>query len=68
MILLTDHSVYDIRKIVDAAKLLIDTRNSTKDIQGYKDRIIKLGAGNNVPSISAHDDEHGSILARVAAR
>jgi UDP-N-acetyl-D-glucosamine dehydrogenase len=68
VILLTDHSVYDIRKIVDAAKLLIDTRNSTKDIQGYKDRIIKLGAGNNVPSISAHDDEHGSILARVAAR
>ena len=68
VILLTDHSVYDIRKIVDAAKLLIDTRNSTKDIQGYKDRIIKLGAGNNVPSISAHDDEHEPIPARIAAR
>ena len=68
VILLTDHSVYDIQKIVDAAKLLIDTRNSTKNIQGYKDRIIKLGAGNNVPSISGHDDEHEPIPARIAAR
>lgn len=68
VIIITDHSVYDIAKIVDAAKLLIDTRNSTKDIQGHKDRIIKLGAGNNVPSSSAHDDEHEAMPTRVAAR
>jgi len=68
VIILTDHSVYDIGKIVDAAKLLIDTRNSTKDIKGHKDRIIKLGAGNNVPSSSSDDDEHEAMPARVAAR
>ena len=58
MIILTDHSVYDIREIVEAAKLVIDTRNSTKDLHEFKDRIIKLGAGNNRRPIAHHDDEH----------
>ena len=58
MIILTDHSAYDMRQIAAAAKLVIDTRNSTKDLHEYKDRIIKLGAGNNVPSFSTHDDSH----------
>jgi len=68
VIILTDHTVYDVEKIVDAAKLVIDTRNSTKNLHAYKDRIIKLGAGNNVPSSSAHDDEHEIMPARAAAR
>lgn len=49
VIILTDHSVYDVRAIVESAKLVIDTRNSTKDLHGFQDRIIKLGAGNNRP-------------------
>jgi UDP-N-acetyl-D-glucosamine dehydrogenase len=57
VIILTDHSAYDIREIAAAARLVIDTRNSTKDLQEYKERIIKLGAGNNVPSYSTHDDD-----------
>jgi UDP-N-acetyl-D-glucosamine dehydrogenase len=68
VIILTDHSVYDIRQIVDAAKLVIDTRNSTKNLTEGKERIIKLGAGNNVPSSSAHDDEHETMPVRIAAR
>jgi UDP-N-acetyl-D-glucosamine dehydrogenase len=70
VVILTDHSVYDIPMIVDAAKLVVDTRNSTKNLHAYKDRIIKLGAGNNVPSSSAHDDEHEMMPPppRVAAR
>jgi UDP-N-acetyl-D-glucosamine dehydrogenase len=70
VVILTDHSVYDIPMIVDAAKLVVDTRNSTKNLHAYKDRIIKLGAGNNVPSSSAHDDEHETMspTPRVAAR
>jgi UDP-N-acetyl-D-glucosamine dehydrogenase len=67
VVILTDHSVYDIPMIVDAAKLVVDTRNSTKNITGYKDRIIKLGAGNNVPSMSTHDDEHEAMPPRRAA-
>jgi UDP-N-acetyl-D-glucosamine dehydrogenase len=58
VIILTDHSDYDVPKIVEAAKLVIDTRNATKGLQGYKDRIIKLGAGNNVPSPSHHENGH----------
>ncbi|HWH75770.1 MAG TPA: UDP binding domain-containing protein, partial [Candidatus Binatus sp.] len=68
VIILTDHSVYDIREIVGAAQLVVDTRNSTKDLTEGKDRIIKLGAGNNVPSSSAHDDEHETMPVRIAAR
>jgi UDP-N-acetyl-D-glucosamine dehydrogenase len=67
VVILTDHSTYDIPMIVDAAKLVVDTRNSTKNIKGYKDRIIKLGAGNNVPPRSAHDDEHEVTPPRRAA-
>ena len=69
VVILTDHSVYDIPMIVDAAKLVVDTRNSTKNLHAHKDRIIKLGAGNNVPSSSAHDDEHEALPPpRAAAR
>jgi UDP-N-acetyl-D-glucosamine dehydrogenase len=59
VIILTDHSTYDIPSIVEAAKLVIDTRNSTKDLHAFKDKIIKLGAGNNpaarAPQAEAHD-------------
>jgi UDP-N-acetyl-D-glucosamine dehydrogenase len=48
VIILTDHTSYDFQKIVKAAKLVVDTRNSTKDLHQFKDRIIKLGAGNSV--------------------
>ena len=54
VIILTDHSIYDVRAIAESAKLVIDTRNSTKDLRGFEDRIIKLGAGNNRPA-----SEHG---------
>ncbi len=58
VVILTDHGIYDFRKIVGAAKLVIDTRNATKDLAEFKDKIIKLGAGNKVRS-GAHDDgEH----------
>jgi UDP-N-acetyl-D-glucosamine dehydrogenase len=67
VIILTDHSAYDVRQIAAAAKLVIDTRNSTKDLHEYKDRIIKLGAGNNVPSFSTHDDSHDLPKKKVAA-
>jgi UDP-N-acetyl-D-glucosamine dehydrogenase len=60
IIILTDHSAYDFRKIVEAATLVIDTRNATKDLHVFKDRIIKLGAGNSVPSNS--HIEHTSEL------
>ncbi|HMF51674.1 MAG TPA: nucleotide sugar dehydrogenase [Candidatus Saccharimonadales bacterium] len=58
VIILTDHTAYDFRQIVGAAKLVVDTRNSTKDLHEFKDRIIKLGAGNNVRSAPDHVDEH----------
>ena len=60
VIILTDHSVYDVRSIVEASKLVIDTRNATKDLRAFKDRIIKLGAGKNPPR-TAHDDQEAPI-------
>ena len=66
IIILTDHSAYDFRRIVAASKLVIDTRNATKDLQEFKDKIIKLGAGNNVASATNHEDEHGIEAANLA--
>ena len=63
IIILTDHSVYDFRKIVEAATLIIDTRNATKELHAFKDRIIKLGAGNSVPSVSDHEYDDDAIAA-----
>jgi UDP-N-acetyl-D-glucosamine dehydrogenase len=57
IIILTDHNAYDFRTIVAASKLVVDTRNATKELQEFKDKIIKLGAGNNVASPSRYDDD-----------
>jgi len=45
VVILTDHSAYDFRKLLQKAKLIVDTRNATKDLAGLKDRIVKLGSG-----------------------
>jgi UDP-N-acetyl-D-glucosamine dehydrogenase len=66
IIILTDHGAYDFRRIIAASKLVVDTRNATKDLQQFKDKIIKLGAGNNVASVPNHEDEHESITAHPA--
>jgi len=66
VIILTDHSSYDIREIVESAKLVIDTRNATKDLHAFKDRIIKLGAGNN-PPLKTHYDGSDEVPAELAA-
>jgi len=58
LIILTDHSTYDFRGIVASAKLMIDTRNATKGFDEFKDRIIKLGAGNKSAAAGLHDEEH----------
>jgi len=58
IIILTDHSAYDFKSLLNSAKLVIDTRNATKDLPEFKDRIIKLGAGNNVASAAHHEDGH----------
>jgi UDP-N-acetyl-D-glucosamine dehydrogenase len=67
VIILTDHSAYDFRKIVGAAKLVVDTRNSTRDLHEFKDRVIKLGAGNNVPTEAHHDDGHDTTAPEATA-
>jgi UDP-N-acetyl-D-glucosamine dehydrogenase len=61
-IIITDHSTYDIPRIVEAAKLVIDTRNATKGLRGFTDKIIKLGAGNHPRPTAHHDDGHEPAL------
>jgi UDP-N-acetyl-D-glucosamine dehydrogenase len=64
-VILTDHGVYDFRNIVAASQLVVDTRNVTKDLLEFKDKIIKLGAGNNVAS-SSHEDKHDNVAISLA--
>lgn len=40
--IVTDHWLYDYRKIVRSAHLIIDTRNATRGISKGKDRIVRL--------------------------
>jgi UDP-N-acetyl-D-glucosamine dehydrogenase len=42
VVIVTDHSAYDYRKIVKSSKLLLDTRNATRGISRRERRIIKL--------------------------
>ena len=58
LIILTDHTIYDFKAIIASAKLVIDTRNATKGFGEFKDRIIKLGAGNKAAVVRHHEDEH----------
>ena len=60
VIILTDHSEYDFKQITAAARLLIDTRNATKDLHAFTNHIIKLGAGNKSGAVSQQDGEHKS--------
>jgi UDP-N-acetyl-D-glucosamine dehydrogenase len=60
VIILTDHSDYDFKAIVAAARLVIDTRNATKDLNAFTDNIMKLGAGNKPRAVSEQEDEHGT--------
>jgi UDP-N-acetyl-D-glucosamine dehydrogenase len=60
VIILTDHSDYDFKAIVAAARLVIDTRNATKDLNAFTDNIIKLGAGNKPSAVSEQENQHGT--------
>jgi UDP-N-acetyl-D-glucosamine dehydrogenase len=64
VIILTDHSDYDFKQITAAARLLIDTRNATKDLHAFTDNIIKLGAGHKPHAVSQQNDEHESTTNR----
>lgn len=40
--LLTNHSSFDVNKIVSNGKVFVDTRNVTKGMHGYSEKIVKL--------------------------
>ena len=67
VVILTDHGAYDFRKIIASARLVIDTRNATKDLAEFKDRIIKLGAGNSIAAASHDDVEHAQLGTSLVA-
>jgi UDP-N-acetyl-D-glucosamine dehydrogenase len=40
VIIATDHSSYDYVAIVDAAKLVVDTRNATRRVMRHRGKIV----------------------------
>ncbi|MCZ6818894.1 MAG: nucleotide sugar dehydrogenase [Calditrichaeota bacterium] len=44
VIITTAHSSYDFEKIVQNAKLVVDTRNATKSVRSNKSKVIRLGS------------------------
>jgi UDP-N-acetyl-D-glucosamine dehydrogenase len=67
LVLLTDHHTYDFKEILKSARLLVDTRNSTKGLEGFSDKIIKLGAGNyrKAPADNGHDRQSSRVPAMI---
>jgi UDP-N-acetyl-D-glucosamine dehydrogenase len=42
VLILTDHSDVDYRRIVDRAKVVVDTRNATKHVDGGREKVVLL--------------------------
>jgi UDP-N-acetyl-D-glucosamine dehydrogenase len=40
VVIATDHSTYDYAAIVEAAKLVVDTRNATRRVARHRNRIV----------------------------
>lgn len=40
VIIVTDHSNYDVNEIVEYSKLVVDTRNATKDVKDHQEKIV----------------------------
>lgn len=47
VVILTDHNSYDFREILKAAKIVVDTRNATKGLTEFQEKIVKLGTGTH---------------------
>ncbi|HWP59966.1 MAG TPA: nucleotide sugar dehydrogenase [Candidatus Acidoferrales bacterium] len=47
LVIVTDHDAYDFADILRWSRLVVDTRNATKGLHQFADRILKLGAGND---------------------
>ncbi|MCX6140074.1 MAG: nucleotide sugar dehydrogenase [Candidatus Kapabacteria bacterium] len=45
VVITTDHSMFDVDMIVQNAKVVIDTRNATRNVRGPKKNIVLLGDG-----------------------
>ena len=59
VIIATDHDAYDYDLIVKHAKLIVDTRNATKNLKAAKRKVVKLGCGtNSYPPESNNRREH----------
>jgi UDP-N-acetyl-D-glucosamine dehydrogenase len=41
VVIVTDHSAVDYDKVVRHARLVVDTRNATRNVTSYRDRIVK---------------------------
>jgi len=44
VVLLTDHSAFDVPRLVAKSRIFVDTRNATRGLERFADRIVKLGA------------------------
>ncbi|EHQ92013.1 nucleotide sugar dehydrogenase [Desulfosporosinus youngiae] len=42
VLILTDHTIVDYERVVEKAKLVVDTRNATKNVLGNREKIAKI--------------------------
>jgi UDP-N-acetyl-D-glucosamine dehydrogenase len=68
VVILTNHDSYNLREILGSAKIVVDTRNATKGLEEFQDKIIKLGAGNPRNESTDNKNERSDSSALAAAR
>lgn len=66
LVILTDHESYNFREILRSAKIVVDTRNATKGLDEFQDKIIKLGSGNHRSETTAKETGGDDSLAQSA--
>jgi UDP-N-acetyl-D-glucosamine dehydrogenase len=54
LVILTDHSDYDLGEILRWAKVVVDTRNATKGYEKFQDKILRLGGKTNREDIPSN--------------
>jgi UDP-N-acetyl-D-glucosamine dehydrogenase len=42
VVIITNHKVYDYDAIVASAKLVFDSRNATRSMEKYSDKVVRL--------------------------
>lgn len=66
VVLITDHSAFDIPALVARSRIFVDTRNATRGLTRFADKIVKLGAPSALLASELTAEPAGTLDAQEA--